>query len=491
MASVTTNDLRITNAKNFVKYLSTGDPSYMFIGRPQRWDTTDNSPPYPDNNWEDYYRVWDQMLAMNKISSLEVLHMIPRLNWSSGATYDMYRHDYNETNRSHSNAKNLYDSVFFVVAQNNNVYICLNNNNDRPSTVEPLAESDEPFYTSDGYQWLRSYSLSSFILNSKGTNNFMPIVDNRTNKLGDGEIYSVVIDARGDDYTSFPRGVNNEIPYYYCNITGDGQGAVARVGVASGKIFEVTVVRPGSKYNYATVDFTANRVYESLSDLDQGKNGLDPRGDGSFASTVIISPPGGWGTDLVKELGGTRVGVFSELDFNYDELLPNTTFRQVGLLHNPETEQDNPSTMIACRGVKVTDNDPTNLYKIGEEILQEVKEVDIQGNLIATHIAKGTVVGFDLSVGLLRFIQVPELHTDEDGVMYRFENIEPIIGSETGKVTAPDTTFIGFFKGSIFSEGYSVSEFQTYSGDITYLTNLSPVERQQTQTEKISLIITY
>ena len=75
--------------------------------------------------------------------------------------------------------------------------------------------------------------------------------------------------------------------------------------------------------------------------------------------------------------------------------------------------------------------------------------------------------------------------------MYEFADIESIIGSETGKITAPDTTFMGFYKGAVFSEGFSISEFKDYSGDIVYLTNLAPVLRQETQTEKISLIITY
>ena len=490
MASVTTNDLRITNAKNFVKYLTDGDPSYMFIGRPQRWDTTDNSPPYPDNNWEDYYRVWDQMLAMNKINSLEVLHMIPRLNWSSGATYDMYRHDYNETNKSHSNAKNLYDSVFFVVAQNNNVYICLNNNNDRPSTVEPLAESDEPFYTSDGYQWLRSYSLSSFILNSKGTNNFMPIVDNRTNKLGDGEIYSVVIDARGDDYTSFPRGVNNEIPYYYCNITGDGQGAVARVGVASGKIFEVTVVRPGSKYNYATMDFTTNRVYESLSDLDQGKNGLDPRGDGSFASTVIISPVGGWGTDVVRELGGTRIGVFSDFRLQNSDYIVESEFRQIGIMSEIDiVNGTTPESLSMVQAVKVNEvtGSMNQDYQMYETITQTKTHPD---DPTIKYIGKGMVVGWDDATGIIRYIQDPTIHT-HNGQLYGFTGTDAIIGELTKKESIPDLGANGDIDDKYFTGGYAIPEANKYKGQLNYVTNLSPIKRSPEQSERVSLIISY
>ena len=161
MASLTTNDLRITNAKNFVNYLKTGDPSYMFIGRPIPWESDintvkprvtagDMSPPYPENNWKDYYTIWNHMLGMNKIEDNEIHHMIPRITWTSGAVYDMYRHDYSEYLTSFTNAKNLYNAKFVVISQNNNVYACLDNNYITPSTVEPLSDFDEPFYTSDG-----------------------------------------------------------------------------------------------------------------------------------------------------------------------------------------------------------------------------------------------------------------------------------------------------------------------------------------------------
>ena len=172
MATVTQNDLRIRNAHNMVHHLSE-EPCYMFIGRPEPWMSRvepnprprmmlgDESVPYPENNWEDFYRTWDQMLSMNKVLSKDVYHMIPRISWTSGVTYDMYRHDYNENNRSFSNASNLYNALFFVISRTNNVYVCLDNNENSPSLVEPLAETSQPFHTSDGYQWLRIYTVGS------------------------------------------------------------------------------------------------------------------------------------------------------------------------------------------------------------------------------------------------------------------------------------------------------------------------------------------
>ena len=492
MSTINTNDLRVQNAKNFVVSTnSENDKTYLFVGRVTPWEN-DETPPIPNNSIKEVYRTHQEMIALTRVNQTDVLHMIPMVRWTSGVTYDMYRHDYSPTLNSFRGANNLYDSVFYVINQNNDVYVCLYNDKNTSSTVEPQNITNTPFFTSDGYQWLRLYKVDSYHIENRTTQNFMPIlIKDENTKTPEGAVYTVVIDSPGDNFTRSPQGGVNQLRYYYCNIVGDGSGAVARISINRGQVARVDVVRPGQGYTYGTVDFVANRTYESLYNLDNKINGLDPQGDGTFLSTVIISPPGGWGTDLVKELGGTRIGVFSQLDFNNDGLLPNTSFRQIGLLHNPETSQDNPSTMIACYGVKVIDNDQSNLYKVGETIAQEVIERDIDGNYIATHIARGSVVGFDTDAGLMRYIQVPELHTDEDGVMYRFTDIEPIIGEETGKTTIPDTSFMGLFKGTIFSEGFAIPEFQNYTGDITYLTNISPVERQETQTEKISLIVSY
>ena len=451
MASVTQNDLRITNAKNFVSYLNEGN-SYMFIGRPTPWGADigalqarvtagDNSPPYPENNWKDFYTVWNQMLGMNRIQVNEVHHMIPRIGWKSGVVFDMYRHDYYEYRRSHSNARNLYNARFYVISQNNNVYACLDNNYIGPSTVEPLAESDEPFYTSDGYQWLRLYQIDSTLLLTTSTNNFIPITDEKVNKVEFGQVHTVYIDSRGDDYTSMPRGVNNNIPYYYCNINGDGTGAVARVQVEGGKIAEVRVVRHGEGYTYASLDFAANRVYESLVDLDNRENGLNPAGDGAFRSTVIIGPPEGWGTDLVRQLGATRIGVFSDFISQNNDYVSQSEFRQVGIVSNMDVvSETTPESLSMVYAIKVNElmGSMNEDYKMYETIYQKYKDDD---DPRIEYVAYGQVVGWDDDNGIIRYIQDPRIHGDEFGKMYEFKGEAPIVGYSSDKETIPDLSY--------------------------------------------------
>ncbi len=493
MTTVNTNDLRIQNSRNFVRTITEDETnSYLFVGRVNPWEN-DELPPTPNNNVKEFYRTHNEMLALSSITPLDVFHMIPKVRWTAGVIYDMYRHDYSSELLSFQGANNLMNSIFYVINQNNDVYVCLYNDANTPSTVEPQNKLNEPFYTSDGYQWLRLYNISDYYIKNRSTQNLMPVITQDGNtKLTEGAVYTAVIDSPGNGYTRSPQGKSNQVRYYYCRVVGDGEGAVARIKINNSEVFRVDIVRPGRDYTYANIDFVPNRTYETLFDLDNNINGLDPKGDGTFRSTAIISPPGGWGTDLVRELGATRVGVFSELEFSYNELLPNTSFRQIGILHNPETVQENPSTMVGCYGVKVNSFSDNNEFKYGERIEQYVYTYDSIGNVLSTHKAIGMVAGWDPNdPALLRYVQIPELHSDENGVMYEFRGPQEILGTETGKGVIPDTSFSGLYKGTIFSEGFSTPEFAPYTGQQLYLTNISPVIREETQTEKISLIVSY
>ena len=98
--------------------------------------------------------------------------------------------------------RTLYNALFFVISRTNNVYVCLDNNNDTPSLVEPLSETGEPFYTSDGYQWLKLYTVEFYEQIEHSSNNFIPITANDVNNRTEGAVYTVKIDSRGSGYVS-------------------------------------------------------------------------------------------------------------------------------------------------------------------------------------------------------------------------------------------------------------------------------------------------
>ena len=247
-----------------------------------------------------------------------------------------------------------------------------------------------PFYTSDGYLWLKIYTLSVQDAYYHSTERYVPITTDSFVSSPVGAVYTVKIDVVGSAFTTNPIGVNNQVPYYYCRILGDGQGAVARITISNQSVSEVVVVRPGSGYTYGTVDFTANRSYSNLIDLDQNKNALDPLGDGTFKSQVIISPQGGWGYNndplltteenlnkaefaLARQLGAARVGVFSTLNYNLSEFAKDISFRQLGILQDPEfipSAGVNLNTASTTYQIKITNNNFRTNYIVGETIRQ-------------------------------------------------------------------------------------------------------------------------
>ena len=73
------------------------------------------------------------------------------MTWTSGTTYDMYRHDISRTTTSKpSGATSLYNANYYVVNEDYKVYICLQNGTNpenpsgRPSLDQPTFTDLEP-----------------------------------------------------------------------------------------------------------------------------------------------------------------------------------------------------------------------------------------------------------------------------------------------------------------------------------------------------------
>jgi hypothetical protein len=167
MAAIITDQIRILNAKNFVSGITSSSNSYYsFIGLPNPadyQDDWDSNPPAPKDNFSQENDYWDTMVALKKINAGDVRQVIPKRTWTSGTTYDMYRHDYSVTNTAAvSGATNLYSAFYYVMNSDFRVYACLqngtdpNNPNGKPSLDEPTFTDLEPRSagsSGDGYLW--------------------------------------------------------------------------------------------------------------------------------------------------------------------------------------------------------------------------------------------------------------------------------------------------------------------------------------------------
>ena len=329
MPAIITKDFRIQNANQFSESFSeSADTYYLAIGRPQAFandqafnDGTDTSPPTPVDSVGsvDYY-VYDDLLSAKKISSSNVSAVIPRRNWTTGTTYDMYEHNISSSNAANSGATNLFDSTFFVMNSSNAVYKVIENDGATASTVEPTSTSNSIFETSDGYRWKYMYSLTSAeTLNFMSTDFIHVSTDSTVSAAAvDGALDTILVVAGGSSFNTSSGSTISAIP-----IRGDGSGGIASVTISSGAITAATVTTAGSGYTFAYI-----RDADIIAATNAG-------GAGSGSNlNVIIPPKGGHGSNAVKELGGffvmlnkSLVGVEGTSDIGV-----GNDFRRIGLV---------------------------------------------------------------------------------------------------------------------------------------------------------------
>ena len=499
MSAIITEKFRQHNADQFFESFSEASAStyYLFIGKATAFTTatttgSDSSPPTPaDAVGETEFYAWDSMLAAKKIASTDISYAIPRRDWSNGTTYDMYRHDISSTTTATSGASNLYDSTFYFITSDYRVYKVLDNNGGTAfSGSEPTSESTSPF-ASGGYVLKYMYSITASEAAKYLTTDYAPISNDATVTAAatDGKIESLAITA-GSGYTDGT---------YYAAVFGDGSsqgtssGAVVRITVTSGSIAsfgltagtDTTIHAGGSGYTFGTVNLGDDFIF---SDSTLSTSSTLGSGTGG-AVDVIISPKNGHGNDAIAELGGHFVmNAVTLTQAEGDDITTQNDFRQVGLVVDPTTYG---STTVASATtarqtfvVKLDTNSGT--FEADEQITQ------------ATTGAVGKVVEWDSSLSLLYFQQERfsgfGTSTTNSGLT-AFSGANQITGGTsgaTGTTTGTtETVTLANNNTLTLTSGYANPELQPDSGNIVYLENRKPIQRDSDQTEDIKLIIEF
>ena len=463
MPAIITKDFRVHNARQFQESFSeSADVYYLAIGRPQAFadnqafnDGTDTAPPTPvDSVGSIEHYVYDDLLSAKKITSSDITLCIPRRNWTTGTTYDYYRHDYGEINSAgtviaaNSGATTLLDSTFYVMNSTFDVYKCIDNDGDTASTTEPTGnKSTSVFSTADGYKWKYMYSLSASEQANFLSTDFMHLSTESTDfSTTAGAIEHVKITAGGSG------GSNGT--YTGVDIRGDGSSGECTVVVSGNAVTAVTITTAGTGYTFASIK-ASDFGNVSGSDID-----------------FIISPPGGHASDVITELGGFFVMMNLDLtqgdgsgDFNV-----TNDFRRIALLRNPTDSTTgstaSASTLDATKSITFSGSPGT--FQADEKITQ------------ATSGAVGFVVDFNSTTKVLRYIQ-PQFANqgiDTNQNLTAFTGTATVTGatsSATGTPSSHDTT----------------PELTADSGEILYVENRKPITRASDQTENVKLIVEF
>ena len=485
MPAIITDKFRIHNSEQFQEAFSegSGNTMYLGIGRPQPFavgtrgdartnnEGSDTSPLTPADNLNAQHFPFDDMLATKKIAASDVTFAIPRRDWVTGTTYDVYRHDYGEyatgtttAITSNSGKSTLFDATFYVLTADRNVYKCLENDGNTASTVEPTGTSTTVLSTADGYKWKYMYTLSASQQANFLSTDFMAVSTDSTISAAAvaGAIDEIKIKSAGTGGTD---GTHTGIA-----IRGDGTGGTCSVTISGNIVTAVTVTAAGTSYTFGTVS-NAQIVAAGGTSLSGAE--LD----------VIIPPKGGHGKNAIEELGGFYVMLNTSLEgtesSNSGDVTTANDFRKITLVRDPLSggSAATANTLRATKAINVTG--VSGSYVVDEKISQ------------ATTGAVGKVVEWDSTNSILYYIQTR--HNDEgvdtNGNQTAFSGTNIVTGA--GGATGTPTTSTSTINNVSFTSGYSASEIDADSGDILYIENRAPITRAADQTENIKLVIEF
>jgi hypothetical protein len=517
MAAIITDQLRILNAKSFVSVAkSTENSFYAFVGLPNATDydsNWDTNPPAPKDSFNQENDYWDTMIAMKRVNSGDVKQVVKKNIWTSGTTYDMYRHDISRTNTSKpSGATSLYAANYFVVNEDYKVYICLQNGTDpenpdgRPSLDQPTFTDLEPRSagsSGDGYIWKYLYTIKPSDIVKFDSTNFIPVPDNwetstdnaaiRDNASTSGQLKIVTVTNRGVGLGTANR------TYTRVPIKGDGSGAEATIVINNNsQVDSITISRGGSRYTYGSVDLVAGGV---------------PTGTARPTFDVIVPPQGGHGFDIYRELGATNVLVYSRIenDIENPDFVTGNQIARVGIVQNPKAFNSN----LVLSSDKASAVYALKLSGIGYSAAIFTSDSRITQTIGTGETAVGRVVSYDQNTGVLKYWQDRSLvgfntdgsqnNTPTYGFTLNRFTASPASGGSVnilgGSVTLGiDTNFTGitttinsrtYNLGQPFTNGVSNPEVEKYSGNIVYVDNRPSITRSINQKEDIKVILQF
>ena len=516
MSAIITDQIRILNAKNFVAGVSSSSNSYYsFIGLPNPVDHQsdwEKNPPAPKDSFDDENQYWDDMIALKKINASDVRQVIPKRMWTSGTVYDMYRSDYTRSNTAKvSGATNLYNSSYYVMNADYRVYECLQNGT-TPETPNGKSSLDEPTFidlepraagtSGDGYIWKYLYTIKPSDIVKFDSTNFIPVPPNWETNADNAPVRNNAVNGSVKIVTITDRGVGigtANRTYTRVPIRGNGTGGECTIVINNDQTVDsVTVSSQGSGYTYGSIDLEAGGV---------------PFGTTLPTFDVIISPEGGHGANIYRELGAYNVLLYSRIenDTENPDFVTGNEFARIGIVENPKST---PTSLLVSD--KASALSALKITGVGYSSAIFTVDAEFTQTVAAGSTAVGRVVSYDQTTGVLKYWQ--------DRTLAGFNTVgtaqtDPTYGFElvnfTSNPTSPgalainhvstsnlsiDSGFSGistvinnrtYYLGQSFTSGIGNAEVERYTGNILYVDNRPSITRSSNQKEDIKVILQF
>ena len=443
----------------------------------------------------------------------------------------MYRHDYSASNKApNGQTPRLYDSNFYVINKDFNVYICIDNGSSGINTTgnaslnEPTLTGLEPFRatgsTDDGYLWKYLFTVAPSDIIKFDATEFIPLPndwststdanianvrDNGNSDINNNQIKKVYIEDGGTAYTNAGAG-GIEV-----NIIGDGSGGKAIVEVGTNtKINDVQVSVGGKGYTYGVLDLTD----------------VQPSSGANAKLIPIIPPAKGHGSDIYKELGADRVLVYARFDDSTKDFPIDTKFAQIGIVKNPtsigSTQIYDQTQYSSISSLYLKTFPSSSDVKVGDLLEQDVKDEGVVIGKVKAYVTSFDIISNDSSnpIAVMKYSRDRSLYFNQstgdqqdqtgistsagaNGQVYDFSESLPVTGTDgsSSYTVGINSTFSGITTnptgtkvvdlGVEFKNGLSQSEINNQSGDIIYLDNRQLITRDSRQKEDIKVILEF
>ena len=548
MSAIVTDQFRINNAGNFLGDVNNSANSYyVFVGLSNpsvngvpnafgrnesdaKWnDQTTREKPVDNINYLNHVR--DTMIFGKKITPDNVRRVVRKITWTKDTTYDMYRHDYSSENQApNGKTSRLYDSNFYVINKDFNVYICIDNGSSGINTTgnaslnEPTLTGLEPFRatgaTDDGYLWKYLFTVAPSDIIKFDATEFIPLPndwstttdanianvrDSGNSDINNNQIKKVYIADGGTAYKNAGAG-GKEV-----NIIGDGSGGKAIVEVGTNtKINDVQVSVGGKGYTYGVLDLTD----------------VQPSSGANAKLIPIIPPAKGHGSDIYKELGADRVLVYARFDDSTKDFPIDTKFAQIGIVKNPtsigSTQIYDQTQYSSISSLYLKTFPSSSDVKIGDLLEQDVKDEGVVIGKVKAYVTSFDIISNDSSnpIAVMKYYRDRSLYFNQstgdqqdqtgistsagvNGQVYDFSDSLPVTGTDgsSSYTVGINSTFSGITTnptgtkvvdlGVEFKNGLSQSEINNQSGDIIYLDNRQLITRDSRQKEDIKVILEF
>jgi hypothetical protein len=495
MSSINTNNFRQLLADSFVNAF-TSNNIYIFLSRSQIWNKDENlgnpavselTAPLPTDNYEEYNRIHDNMIAIKKIDVSSVTKVVRKIVWAPGITYDMYKDNYSVNNPSSSGATNLISSNFYVVNSQFQVFKCIYNGESPENLLGiPTSVGSEPIITgsptaiittADGYRWKFLYSLTTNQVLKFANNNYIPV-------FTDAIVSAASVSGSINQTNIVDRGLNLNPGVYYTKVVGNGSGAVVSFVVPNDnldpfdqRIASVSVLSAGVGYTYGKINL--NNVFSDSACTNSVSLSSTALTNPETMLVPIISPVDGHGYNPSNELGANSVVVAPIIESIDGDIPINIQYRQYGVLKNPQifnTTTPFTDTTGNCMHKIKFESSFTGTFVLGDTITQ------------AGGGAEGVVIGWD---GVNKVLSYYQNKYNNNGSYTPFEINNNTITATSGAFASPDTTYNSTITNSTFVNGFAVPEVKKYSGEIMYIENRQAINRSLDQNEEIKLILEF